>query len=170
MAVDPITQVEETDAFRVSLDGLTVTVPQAWEARISRSTTAAETGQTWPVAHVATIPLPAQRGDYGSNVVERLGPEDIFVSLVEFGPEAVDTALFPRVDVMPDGIEPNEFQPNQLQRILPGQAGKQVFFTYQDRAFCLYVVFGSFARRTGLSQRLSELLQQMTIAPRENSP
>jgi hypothetical protein len=76
--------------------------------------------------------------------------------------------LFPRVDVMPDSIGPNEFEPRQLQRVLPGQAGKQVFFTYQDRAFCLYVVFGSFARRSGLSQRLSGLLQQLTIAPREN--
>ncbi len=168
MAVDPITQVGESEAFRVSLDGLSVTVPPAWEARISRSTTNIESGETWPVAHVATIPLPAQRGDYGSNVVERLGPDDIFVSLVEFGTEAVDSELFPRVDVMPETIEPNEFQPQQLQRVLPGQAGKQVFFTYRDRAFCLYVVFGSFARRSSLSERLSGLLSQMTIASREN--
>ncbi|CAN5783630.1 hypothetical protein BH23ACT4_BH23ACT4_05550 [soil metagenome] len=168
MAVDPITQVDEADAFRVSLDGLSVTVPPAWEARISRSTTNIESGRTWPVAHAATIPLPAQRGDYGSNVVERLGPDDIFVSLVEFGTEAVNTELFPRVEVMPATIEPNEFQPQQLQRMLPGQAGKQVFFTYRDRAFCLYVVFGSFARRSSLSERLSGLLRQMTIAPREN--
>ena len=168
MAVDPITERHDSDQFRVSMDGLSVTVPPAWEARISRSTTDAESGLTWPVAHISTIPLPSQRGDYGSNVVERLGPDDIFVSLVEFGPEAVDTALFPRVDVMPNTIGPDEFQPRQLQRVLPGQAGKQVFFTYQDRAFCLYVVFGSFARRSGLSQRLSDLLKQMTIAPREN--
>lgn len=168
MAVDPITDVDAIEEFRVSMDGLSVTVPPAWEARISRSTSDTATGGTWLVAHAATIPLPAQRGDYGSNVVERLGPDDIFVSLIEFGPEAVDTELFPRVDVMPDSIGSNEFEPRQLQRVLPGQAGKQVFFTYQDRAFCLYVVFGSFARRSGLSQRLSGLLQQMTIAPREN--
>lgn len=167
MAVDPITPRDEADAFRVSLDGLSVTVPPAWEARISRTTSDIESGQTRPVAHIATIPLPAQRGDYGSNVVERLGPDDIFVSLVEFGTEAVDSELFPRVDVMPDSIEPHEFQPHQLQRVLPGQAGKQVFFTYRDRAFCLYVVVGSFARRSSLSDRLSGLLSQMTIAPRE---
>lgn len=170
MGVDPITESDATEGFRVSMDGLSLIVPPAWEARISRSTGDTAAGGTWPVAHVATIPLPAQRGDYGSNVVERLGPDDIFVSLVEFGPEAVDTELFPRVDVMPDSIEPNEFQPRQLQRVLPGQAGKQLFFTYQDRAFCLYVVFGSFARRSGLSRRLSGLLQEMTIAPRENQP
>lgn len=168
MAVDPITGNDATDGFRVSMDGLSLEVPPAWEARISRSTSDTETGGTWPVAHAATIPLPAQRGDYGSNVVERLGPDDIFVSLVEFGPEAVDTELFPRVEAMPDAIGADEFQPRQLQRVLPGQAGKQVFFTYQDRAFCLYVVFGSFARRAGLAQRLSGLLQQMTITPREN--
>ncbi|MGF1617324.1 MAG: hypothetical protein ACFCU2_05885 [Acidimicrobiia bacterium] len=168
MAVDPITPTDKTEAFRVSLDGLSVTVPPAWEARISRSTTNIESGQTLPVAHVATIPLPAQRGDYGSNVVERLGPDDIFVSLVEFGTEAVGTELFPRVEGIPVTIDPDEFQPRQLQRILPGQAGKQVFFTFGGRAFCLYVVFGSFARRSSLSERLSGLLRQMTIAPREN--
>ncbi len=168
MAVDPITENDATEGFRVSMDGLSLTVPPAWEARISRSTGDAASGGTWPVAHAATIPLPAHRGDYGSNVVERLGPEDIFVSLVEFGPEAADTELFPRVGVMPESIGPDEFQPRQLQRVLPGQAGKQLFFTYEGRAFCLYVVFGSFARRSGLSQRLSGLLQQMTIAPREN--
>lgn len=168
MAVDPITERDETEGFRVSMDGVSVTVPPAWEARISRSTSEIESGDAWPVAHIATIPLPTQRGDYGSNVVERLGPDDIFVSLVEFGIEAVDTELFPRVDNMPVTIEPNEFQPRQLQRVLPGQAGKQVFFSYQDRAFCLYVVFGSFARRSALSERLSGLLRQMTIAPRED--
>lgn len=167
MGVDPIIE-DGADGFQVSMDGLSLIVPPAWEARISRPAGDAATEGIWPVAHVATIPLPARRGDYGSNVVERLGPDDIFVSLVEFGPEAVDTELFPRVEAMPDTISPEEFQPRQLQRVLPGQAGKQVFFTYQGRAFCLYVVFGSFARRSGLSQRLSGLLQQMTIAPRES--
>jgi hypothetical protein len=168
MPVDPIHESDESERFRVALDGVAVDVPPSWEARISRSASTSGTGQSWPVAHIATIPLPSQRGDYGSNVVERLGPDDIFVSLVEFGAEAVDSQLFPRVDEPPKSIDPSEFQPRQLQRVLPGQAGKQVFFTYRDRAFCLYVVFGSFARRSVLAQSLSVLLNQVSIAPRES--
>ncbi len=57
------------------------------------------------------------------------------------------------------------FHPNQLQRILPGQAGLQVFFTFQGRAFCLYVVIGSFARRIELSAKVNELIQRLTISP-----
>jgi len=170
MPVDPITDRDDTERFRVSMDGLSITVPPAWEARISRTTSDTDDGRTWPVAHIATIPLPSQRGDYGSNVVERLGSDDIFVSLVEFGAEAVDTELFPRVNDLPDTIGPDEFHPRQLQRVLPGQAGKQLFFTYQNRAFCLYVVFGSFARRSSLAQSLSGLLNRVSIAPRELQP
>jgi hypothetical protein len=168
MPVDPIHERDESERFHVALDGVAVAVPPAWEARISRSARTPETGRSWPVAHIATVPLPSQRGDYGSNVVERLGPDDIFVSLVEFGPEAVDTELFPRLPEVPRDIDPSEFHPRQLQRVLPGQAGKQVFFTYQNRAFCLYVVFGSFARRSNLAQTLSALLKHLSIAPRES--
>jgi hypothetical protein len=170
MPVDPIHERDESERFRVALDGLAVAVPPSWEARISRSASASETGQSWPVAHIATVPLPSQRGDYGGNVVERLGPDDIFVSLVEFGPEAVDSELFPRLHAVPSVIDPSEFHPRQLQRVLPGQAGKQVFFTYQNRAFCLYVVFGSFARRSDLARSLSGLLKRVSIAPRELKP
>lgn len=167
MPVDPIGELAD-GRFQVAMDGVTIDVPPLWEARISRAATSPGAGAAFPVAHAATIPLPAQRGDYGSNVVERLGSEDIFVSLVEFGPEAVDTELFPRISRLPAAIAPDEFGPRQLQRVIPGQAGKQIFFTYEDRAFCLYVVLGSFARRSALATRLGSLLTQMSIQPRSS--
>lgn len=168
MPVDPF-GAHEDERFIVSMEGLALDVPPAWEARISRSgTNADDTGTSYPVAHAATIPLPPQRGDYGSNVVERLQAEDVFVSLIEFGPEAVDTPLYPRISEIPRSIEPAEFHPRQLQRVLPGQAGKQVFFTFEDRAFCLYVVLGSYARRAALTARLGDLLKGLVITPRRS--
>lgn len=169
MPVDPIGELTD-ERFLISMDGVTLDVPPRWEARISRSAPDPGTGDSFPVAHAATIPLPSQRGDYGSNVVERLGPEDIFVSLVEFGPESVDTPLFPRVADIPASIDPAQFGPRQLQRVIPGQAGKQLFFTYGDRAFCLYVVLGSYARRAALATTLTSLLSQLSIEPRSSQP
>ena len=44
------------------------------------------------------------------------------------------------------------FDPNGLQRRVPGQAGCQYFFTEQSRPMCLYVVLGS-ARRRGTARQ-----------------
>ena len=40
--------------------------------------------------HVCTRPMPAERGDFGSGAVEVLGPEDVFVALVEYGSDLAD--------------------------------------------------------------------------------
>lgn len=164
MGADPIVG-QESEENQISLEGLSIAVPPRWEARISRSGEDAGGSTVRPVAHLATISLPSTRGDYGSNVVERLGPNDIFVSLVEFGSEAANSALFPEVVEFPSRIEETQFQPRQLQRVIPGQAGAQEFFTYRGRPFCLYVVLGSVALRRELASRLEELLAGISIDP-----
>ena len=145
-------------------DEISVRVPEGWEASIRRRTETGD-GQHLPMMHATTVPLPDERGDYGSGVVETLEAADVFVSLVEFGPEAVGTALFPEVSSLPAGIDTSQFRTNQLQRAIPGQAGKQVFFSYSGRAFCLYVVLGSFALRDSLARRASELIAGVSIDP-----
>ena len=165
MPRDPIGIAPE-ERFRIGMDGITIDVPSGWEARMKRA--ASEVGaETFTVAHAATVPLPTERGDYGSNVVERLGAEDAFVSLVEFGPEAANTALFKEVEVPPSRFSADDFHPRQLQRLLPGQGGVQRFFTYRGRAFCLYVVLGSFALRAVLLEAIHRLLDSMSIEGRE---
>jgi hypothetical protein len=165
MAVDSPGEVRRDDSTRIRLSGIELDVPDLWEARISKGSQFSAGGDQYSIAHAATIPLPSNRGDYGSNVVERLGPHDIFVSLVEFGSEAANTELFPNVAELPREITAEEFHPKQLQRVIPGQAGKQVFFTYEGRAFCLYVVFGSVAQRRRLTTRLSGLLAGISVEP-----
>ena len=79
-----------------------------------------------PVAHLANFPLPADRGDYGSGAVERMGPGHVLVCLLEFDSEAADTALFAH-----DGVPtfaPSSFAPNAMQRTIQGMSGAQAFF------------------------------------------
>ena len=56
----------------------------------------ARVGTTYPVAQFATFPLPDDIGDFGSGAVTLMGPQDVFASLFEYGPESVGTALFAR--------------------------------------------------------------------------
>ena len=136
--------------------GLTVAPPAGWEAAIyQRPATGGEV--TYPVVHAATVPLPAVRGDYGGGLVETLGPQDVFVSFLEFGPEAAGSALFRTLTAVP-GLTPDAYRPRQLQRTILGQAGVQRFFTVNGRAFCLYSVIGSMANRILLTARANQVI------------
>jgi hypothetical protein len=158
-----------TDAGRAGprtepLEGITAEVLAGWEVRIRRARASNAEEVTKPVLHAATVPLLPERADFGDGVVETLGPGDVFVSLVEYGPDAVNSALFAPVDVFPPVLESNEFRPKQLQRVIPGQAGQQVFFSYLDRAFCLYAVIGSAALVDDLTEKANRLIGGIQIA------
>ncbi len=143
--------------------GLTIAPPSGWEATIYQRP--AGTGETsYPVVHAATVPLPANRGDYGGGLVEQLGPEDVFVSFLEFGPEAAGTALFTTLNAVP-GLTPDSYRPRQLQRTILGQAGVQRFFTVGGRAFCLYSVIGSMANRVSLTTRANQVIGSFHAEP-----
>ncbi|HEY5889770.1 MAG TPA: hypothetical protein VIW94_03595, partial [Acidimicrobiia bacterium] len=105
----------------LTLNGVGVEVPVGWECRI-RQGSPDDVGTSMPVLHAATVPLPSERADYGGGVVEQLTDGDIFVSLIEFGPEAVGTKLYPVVAEIPV-VTPDMFHPFQLQRRIRGQAG-----------------------------------------------
>jgi hypothetical protein len=126
--------------MRVAAHGLDLDVPPGWEARIQRRDVATFGEQARPVVHLANFPLPEQRGDFGAGVVDTMGGRDVFVVLFEYGPESVGQPLFRRQGF--PRLTTKHFSPRRLQRTLPGQAGAQLFFTANDRAFCLYVVVG----------------------------
>lgn len=119
-------------------------------------------GKAHLVVHASTIPIPARRADYGAGIVHLLGDEDVFVALIEFGEEAIGSALFPEVDSIPR-VHPNDLKPEQLQRRIVGQAGTQVFFTYKGRAFCFYVVLGSHSQRIPLAGIVNGLIRGLKI-------
>lgn len=149
--------------MKLSAHGIDLDAPAGWEARIERREITVEGEDSFPVVHAATFPLPAQRGDYGSGAVEIMGSGDVFVALLEFGGASVDSELFPSA-AMPRVIDPDRFSPRQLQRWMPGQAGQQLFFSEQGRAFCLYIVIGSYARRGELAERAQEIVSRIILA------
>ncbi len=135
--------------------------PPGWSARVGWRA-AGDGEQSHRVLHAATIPMTGSRSDYGSDIAARLGVDDSLVVLLEFGASAVGTALFaPRGLPVP---QVTQFDPNMLQRTLPGQSGFQRFFTVDGRAFCLYVVLGSHARRARTVPRVHALLSRVDVA------
>jgi hypothetical protein len=149
----------------VKLDryGIALDVPAGWEARIYRRP-ATPPEQTFPVLHAGNFPLPVERGDFGSGAVQRMAPDNVLVVLFEYAPAATQTPLFAQRGL--PRLHPESFSPRQLQRTLPGQSGQQAFFTWRGRAFCLYVVLGSHARRAALVPAVARLLTGLTVAPR----
>ena len=156
---------EEIEPRPLERDGIRMRVPAGWEGRMGQQLETGEGERTYPVIHAATVPLSGPRADYGGGVVERLGDRDVFVSLIEFGPEEAGTALFKEVDELPV-LEPSMFKRNQLQRRLRGQAGVQHFFTIKGRPFCLYVVLGSIGRVAELVERANDLVRGLAVDPR----
>jgi hypothetical protein len=140
--------------------GLTIETPPAWDVRVYRRAEAAP-DRTYPVVHAANFALPSRRGDFGSGAVELMGPGNVFVVLFEYDEEAAGTALFSRRG-MPTA-HPADFSPRALQRTLRGQSGVQYFFNETGRAFCLYIVLGSHARRRRLVPMANRFAQSVRV-------
>jgi hypothetical protein len=125
---------------------------------------AAPAETTNAVLHASTIALPPGIGDFASGAVDRLGDDDVLVVLFEYDSSSVGTPLFQSAGI-PRVLSADDFSPNVMQRAIRGQAGVQRFFHEQNRAFCLYVVIGSFARRQPLVERVNQVLAALTIEP-----
>ena len=144
--------------------GVTLTLPDGWEARARLQPPAVPGATGNLLLHAATVPLPAERGDFGSGVVETLGPDDVFVSLFEYDPADARQPLFEARGL--PAVRPADFSPSVLQRTGRGHTGAQWFFSSADRAFCLHVVIGSHARRAAGAARVAALLSGTAIGGR----
>lgn len=161
--------------------GIAAGLPDGWEGAIVRQepldlqrskvhsfaadpVVTAATVRSLPVVHLANFPLPPDRGDFGSGAVDVMGSADVFVSLLEYGPENLGTALFARTGV-PRGLTADDFDPLSLQRTRGGQAGYQEFFTVAGRPFCLYVVIGEHAQAPRLVEAANAVLSSLEIGP-----
>ncbi|CAN5251044.1 hypothetical protein BH18ACT5_BH18ACT5_07930 [soil metagenome] len=141
--------------------GIEVTLPPGWEGTIGRSAQLDDGAVHRTVAHFASFPLPAKRGDYGGGAVERMGSGDALVVLFEFGPEAVGSILFAAEGVPEIGAA--DFDRSVLQRSISGHSGVQRFFTVSGRTFCLYVVAGSHLDRIDSMPAVTSLLASLRI-------
>ncbi len=119
---------------------------------------------THPVLHACTRSMPTDRGDFGSGVVDILGPEDVFIALVEYGSEVADQGLF-AAQGFPK-LAPSQFAPNRLQRPLPGRSAAQQFFSVGGRAFCLFTVLGSHSRRMATVPKAVQVVRGLRVTDR----
>ena len=90
-----------------------------------------------------------------------MGGSDVLVCLLEHEPEAAGTALFRRKGV--PRLDTSMFSPQTMQRTLPGMAGAQQFFQVGGRAFCLYVVVGSWRTRGPLARAADRVAASIEI-------
>lgn len=153
--------------MRIAAHGLGIDVPQGWDGEIYRRPgglrpLGGPAERTSAVLHLGNFALPNSRGDYGSGAVEVMGPDGIFVSLFEFGPESVGKALF-ESEGLPS-LRAEDFAPHTMQRPLPGQSGAQYFFSLGTRPFCLYIALGSHARRRQLLPEVRQVLASLSVA------
>jgi hypothetical protein len=141
-----------------------VELPPGWEGAVtSGDFRELSDGARRPtVMHIASFPLPPQRGDWGSGAVQLMRKTDEFMDLFEYLPEQAGTPLFSDNEV-PRQLDPSEFDETALQEMRRGQGGLQRFFTYRGRAFCLYVVLGSHLDRKDLVPRVNEVLAGLEI-------
>jgi hypothetical protein len=112
--------------------------------------------------HAGSFPLPEDRGDYGSGAVEIMRPNDVFLALLEFPPDSVTTPMF-AADGLSLPLLASEFDPQRMQRNIPGQSGMQRFFQVDGRAFCLYAVIGSHTRRAVLAPVATDAVRSLLV-------
>lgn len=157
----------------IAAHGLAVEAPRGWDGEIytradevdvlpaGRGPALAETAT--PILHLANFALPAVRGDYGGGAVELMGSGGIFISLLEHPSDEAGLALFAGKGI-PWPITAGDFDPTQMQRTIAGQAGCQRFFAHQGRAFCLYVVIGSYNMRAVLVREVNNALATIDLS------
>ncbi len=165
--------------MKLQAHGIETDLPPGWEGRIAlrnppgkgtravgdTTPTGANGEIPNPVVHLGNFALPEDRGDFGSGAVDIMGDDNVLVVLFEYGPESVGKALFKRQGV-PTNLTPNMFSASALQRTLPGQAGAQVFFTVENRAFCCYTVLGRQASASRVLPQANATLAATRIARR----
>lgn len=165
---------EGSATVRLESHGFRVELPAPWEGAVvvgeldaATRRRAQERGtavHTPPALHLATFALPPVRGDFGSGAVDVMAGDDVFVALVEYGPESLGTPLFARAG-LPRRLEAGDFRSNALQRWNPGQAGLQVFCTEAGRPLSLYVVLGGTANTPALARQASAVLAGLEVEP-----
>lgn len=143
--------------------GIAVDLPPGWDGGIAEAATLPDGAVRRSVTHLANFPLPEQRGDYGGGAVHLMGWADILIVLLEFDPVSTAQPLFSLRGV-PRTLRPSDFSRETLQRRIDGQGGCQSFFREAGRAFCLYVVLGSYVDREELVPIVNDMLARVRIS------
>ncbi|MEY2455719.1 MAG: hypothetical protein QOK06_813 [Acidimicrobiaceae bacterium] len=156
---------------RLEGESIAVDLPAGWEGRIAardrgaspHGTAAADPSSgTSARLHAANFALPPDIADFGGGAVELMGNRDLLVMLFEYDRASASAPLFAAKGI--PRLSPDDFDPYALQQVLPGQGGAQRFFNVARRAFCLYVVLGSHARRFRTVPLVNDVLASTRIS------
>lgn len=142
--------------------GISVDLPPGWDGGIAEGAVLDDGAVRRSVTHLASFPLPEQRGDYGGGAVNLMGWTDILIVLLEFDTDSTAQPLF-AMKGLPRTLRSSDFGRSTLQRQIDGQGGCQLFFQEAGRAFCLYVVLGSYVDREDLIPRVNDVLARIEI-------
>jgi hypothetical protein len=156
----------------LSGSGISVDLPTGWGGEISGSAGVLGSEGVDPppgveqskVMHLANFSLPADRGTFGDGVVEIMDFGDVFMVLFEYERSSAGVGLFAHQGT-PGSVKVGDFDRNQLQRLIPGQSGLQLFFSTAGRAFCWYIVIGSHFDRIDSIPMINEVLGALVIEP-----
>ena len=157
----------------LSRSGITLDLPPGWGGEISgdQAPVLGSEGTDPPpgversnVAHLANFVLPADRGTFGAGVVEFMDYGDVFMVLYEYERAGAGAWLFAHHGA-PGPVKVGDFDRNNLQRLIPGQSGLQLFFTEAGRAFCWYIVIGNHFDRVDALPTVNHVLRSLEIKP-----
>lgn len=160
--------------MKLAAHGLAVSLPPGWEGTITAEQEAVVAAQslafaasaappeTTPVAQFATFALPAVRDDFGGTALERMGRDDVFISLLEYAADEASSELF-SARGLPRRLDARAFSPQMLQRRIFRHTGLQRFFNHGGRAFCLYIVLGGADDTHRLTRRAEQVLAAIVI-------
>ncbi|MEA3056822.1 MAG: hypothetical protein QOD30_2254 [Actinomycetota bacterium] len=141
--------------------GISARLPRGVEGRIYRHA-ASHGDATYPVSHFATFAMPSDPADFGGGVVDLMRPTDVFVVLLEYGPESVGRTLFERQG-MPRSLAAADFSTRKSRSGRVGHSAAQLFFVENGRPFTLYAVLGSHARRRFLLPIVNAILTEIRV-------
>ena len=144
--------------------GISASLPAGVEGRIYRRPSS-HGAIARSVTHLATFALPPEPADFGGGAVDLMQPTDVFLALLEYGPESATTKLFVGKR-MPRALRPQDFSVNRSRSGRAGHSGAQLFFVEGGRPFTLYAVLGSHLRRKSLVQVANRMLSSLRIEAR----
>ena len=88
-------------------------------------------------------------------------PSNVTTRIKQFE-QRLGVSLFRRQG-LPLPVTADAFSPRAMPRPIPGQAGAQFFFPLGGRAFCLFVVIGSYVDRERLVPQVNAVVQSITV-------
>ncbi len=145
--------------MKVAGHGISVEVPEGWEARITRR------AGYGAILHAASFALKASDGDFGAAATGRMRHGDAFLALVEYvDPEMIRPGVGLYRPNRPPAPALEEFGPMALQVTRVGQLGWQRFFTHSGRTCAVYGVIKPGAERPEkLVRRLAGVVASLSV-------